>query len=155
MADTARTTTHVTTRQVLIAVATVLVLVALVVVRGPVTLLAAASVAVIVGVVLAVPPLLKDDGIDWDWLPDRGDEVPPEPGIATLRRLLSPTGSDTAAPGQLHDLVRAIAEDRSQGRGLGDGPLTAYLDGPPRRVDLREVESLITALEALPTRSPQ
>lgn len=136
----------------LLAVGALVILVLLVLARGPVALLAAASFAAITGVVLAVLPLLADDGIDWDWLPDRGTEVPPEPGIATLRRLLAPGATDAAAPGQLQDLVRAIAEDRSPGRDLPDGPLASYLDGPPRRVDLREAESLVTTLEALPTK---
>lgn len=148
MADHTRTSS----RPLLLTAAAVVALVLLIVLRGPVVLLAAASVAVMVGFVLAVPPLLRHDGIDWDWLPDRGDEAPPEPGIATLRRLLSPAASDTASAGQLQHLVRAIADDRADGRGLGDGPLAAYLDGPPRRVDLREVDTLITALEALPTK---
>ena len=130
---------------VVLAVATLL--------RGPVALLAAASVAVAVGFVLAVPPLLRHDGIDWDWLPDRADEVPPEPGIATLRRLLAPTATDTGAPAQLQELVRAVALDRTAGHGVSDGPLADYLAGPPRRLDLREVDTIVTALEALPTRS--
>ena len=127
-------------------------LVLLLVLRGPVVLLAVATVGVAAGLVLAVPPLLRHDGIDWDWLPDRGAELDPEPGIATLRRLLSPTATDATATGELQDLVRAIAEDRAQGRELDDGALAAYLDGPPRRLDLREVGTLITALEALPTK---
>ncbi|HET6969335.1 MAG TPA: hypothetical protein VFI44_13695 [Ornithinibacter sp.] len=148
MADRARTAS----RPLLLAAGGAAALVLLIGLRGPLVLFAVATVAVIAGFVLAVPPLLRHDGIDWDWLPHRGDEVPPEPGIATLRRLLSPTDSDTASAGELHDLVRAIADDRAQGRGLGDGPLVAYLDGPPRRLDLREVEALITALESLPTK---
>lgn len=127
-------------------------LVLLIVLRGPVVLLAVATVGVAAGLVLAVPPLLRHDGIDWDWLPDRGAELAPEPGIATLRRLLSPTATDATATGELQDLVRALAEDRAQGRELDDGPLAAYLDGPPRRLDLRDVDTLITALEALPTK---
>lgn len=129
------------------------VLVVVVLLRGPVALLAATSVAAAVGLVLAVLPLLRHDGIDWDWLPDRGTEVPAEPGIATLRRLLAPGATDTAAPGQLQDLVRAVAEDRSPGHDLPDGPLATYLGAPPRRLDLREVDILVSALEALPRRS--
>lgn len=146
--DRARTSS----RPLLLTAGAAVAVVLLILLRGPVVLLAVATVAVLVGFVLAVPPLLRHDGIDWDWLPHRGDEVPPEPGIATLRRLLSPTDSDAASAGELQDLVRAIADDRAQGRGLGDGPLAAYLDGPPRRLDLREVDTLITALEALPTK---
>lgn len=119
--------------------------------RGPVALLAAASVAVLVGIVLAVPPLLRHDGIDWDWLPDRAADVPPEPGIANLRRLLAPTAGDTTAPEQLQLLVRAIADDRADDRGHGRGRLAAYLDGPPRSLDLAEADAVITELEALPT----
>lgn len=150
MVDNARTAS----RPLLLAAGAAVALVLLIVLRGPVVLFATATVAVTAGFLLAVPPLLRHDGLDWDWLPDRGDEVPPEPGIATLRRLLSPTTFDTTADGQLHDLVRVIADDRAQGRGLGDGPLAAYLGAPPRRVDLREAETLITALEALPTKEP-
>ena len=128
----------------------VLVLLLLVVVRGPIALLAVAMVAVLAGFVLGVPPLLRDDGVDWDWLPARADEVPPEPGIAALRLLLAPSAGDTAAPGRLQDLVRAIAEDRAEGRPVG-ARLSHYLDAPPRRLDLAEAEALITELEALPT----
>ncbi|GAA4407926.1 hypothetical protein GCM10023168_24580 [Fodinibacter luteus] len=118
--------------------------------RGPVAILAAATVAVLTGFVLAVPPLLRHDGIDWDWLPDRAREVPPEPGIATLRRLLDPNDRDTDAPEQLQALVRAIAADRADGRPVGPGRLATYLDGPPRRLDLAEAEAVVTELEALP-----
>lgn len=127
--------------------AAVLVLVTLA--RGPVALLAAASVAVVAGAVLGLPPLLGHDGIDWDWQPRAGDDPPPEPGIANLRRLLAPAADDTGALGRLQDLVRAIAEDRTRGGPTGDGRLTAYLDGPPRRLGLDEVDSVITELEAL------
>jgi hypothetical protein len=140
-------------RSLLLLAGGVLALGVVALLRGPVALLAAASVAVAVGFVLAIPPLLRHDGIDWDWLPDRADEVPPEPGIATLRRLLAPTATDTGAPAQLQELVRAVAEDRAAGRGVGDGLLADYLAGPPRRLDLREVDSIVTALETLPTRS--
>jgi hypothetical protein len=119
--------------------------------RGPVALLAAASVAVAVGFVLAVPPLLRHDGIDWDWLPDRVADVPPEPGIANLRRLLAPTTGDTAAPEQLQQLVRAIAAERAGGEAFGHGRLAAYLAARPRVLDLAEADAVITELEALPT----
>lgn len=136
----------------LLLVAAGLVALALVVAaRGPVALLAVATVAVIAGFVLAVPPLLRHDGIDWDWLPDRAAEVPPEPGIANLHRLLSPTPGDTTAPGQLQQLVRAIAAERAEHGELGRGRLAAYLDGPPRVLDLAEADAVITELEALPT----
>ena len=124
----------------------------LTVARGPVALLAAASIAVLTGFVLAVPPLLRPDGIDWDWLPDRAQEPQPEPGIATLRRLLAPEADDSAAPARLHALVQAIADDRSGGTGYGNGSLSAYLDGPPRRLDLNEAGAVITELEALTTK---
>jgi hypothetical protein len=128
-----------------------LVVLALVVAaRGPVALLAVATVAVLAGFVLAVPPLLRHDGIDWDWLPDRAVEVPPEPGIANLRRLLAPTRGDTAAPEHLQSLVRAIAADRADGAAYGDGRLAAYLARPPRVLDLAEADAVITELEALP-----
>ena len=78
-------------RPLLLAGAGLAVLALVVAARGPVALLAVASVAVLAGFVLAVPPLMRHDGIDWDWLPDRVAEVPPEPGIANLRRLLAPT----------------------------------------------------------------
>jgi hypothetical protein len=119
--------------------------------RGPVALLAASSVAVIVGIAMAIPPLMGHDGIDWDWLPDRAVEIPAEPGIANLRRLLAPDATDTAAPAQLQQLVRAIATDRASNEEYGRGRLAGYLDGPPRALDLTEADALITELEALPT----
>ena len=97
----------------------------------------------------AVPPLLRHDGLDWDWQPRRTEDVPPEPGIANLRRLLAPAADDTGATARLQELVRAIAADRARGGPTGDGRLTAYLSGPPRRLDLGEVEAVITELEAL------
>ena len=118
--------------------------------RGPVALLAAASVAVVVGIAMAIPPLMAHDGIDWDWLPDRAVEIPPEPGIANLRRLLAPDATDTAAPAQLQQLVRAVAADRARGEEYGRGRLARYLEGPPRALDLAEADALITELEALP-----
>ena len=83
------------------------------------------------------------------WLPDRAVEVPPEPGIANLRRLLAPEPGDTAAPGQLQQLVRAVAEDRAPDRAYGRGRLAAYLAAPPRLLDLAEADAVITELEAL------
>lgn len=138
-------------RSLLLAGGGLVALVLLVLARGPVALLAVASVAVLAGIVMAVPPLLRHDGIDWDWLPDRAAEVPPEPGIANLHRLLSPTPGDTTAPGQLQQLVRAIAAERAEHGELGRGRLAAYLDGPPRVLDLAEADAVITELEALPT----
>ena len=137
-------------RPLLLAGGGLAVLVLLALARGPVALLAASSVAVIAGIVMAVPPLMRHDGIDWDWLPDRAVDIPPEPGIANLRRLLAPTAGDTAAPGQLQQLVRAIAADRANGEEYGRGRLAGYLDGPPRALDLTEADALITELEALP-----
>jgi hypothetical protein len=138
-------------RPLLLAGAGLAVLALVVAARGPVALLAVASVAVLAGFVLAVPPLMRHDGIDWDWLPDRVAEVPPEPGIANLRRLLAPTTGDTAAPEQLHLLVRAIAADRADGEAYGSGRLAAYLAARPRVLDLAEADAVITELEALPT----
>jgi hypothetical protein len=142
-------------RPLLLAGAGLVVLVLVVIARGPVALLAVASVAVLAGFVLAVPPLLGHDGIDWDWLPDRAVEVPPEPGIANLRRLLAPTAGDTAAREQLQLLVRAIAADRADGDDYGHGRLAAYLAARPRTLDLAEADAVITELEALPTQEPQ
>lgn len=138
-------------RPLLLAGAGLVALVIIVLARGPVALLAVASVAVLAGFVLAVPPLMGHDGIDWDWLPDRSVEVTPEPGIANLRRLLAPTTGDTAAPEQLQRLVHAIAADRADGEAYGRGRLAAYLGGPPRVLDLTEADAVITELEALPT----
>ena len=137
-------------RPLLLIGAGLVVLVLVVIARGPVALLAVASVAVLAGFVLAVPPLMGHDGIDWDWLPDRAVEVPPEPGIANLRRLLAPTAGDTAAPEQLQLLVRAIATDRAGGDAYGGGHLAAYLSARPRVLDLAEADAVITELEALP-----
>jgi hypothetical protein len=125
------------------------VLALLTVARGPVALLAAATLAVLTGAVMALPALLRHDGIDWRWMPGREDELPPEPGIATLRRLLTSSRTDAAAAAELQDLIRAIAEDRSPGGPPGTGPLVAYLAGPPRPLGLDEVEALITELETL------
>jgi len=140
------------TRPLVLAGAGVVVLVLVSIARGPVALLAAASVAVIAGFVLAVPPLLRHDGIDWDWLPDRALDVPPEPGIANLRRLLAPSPGDTAAPEQLQQLVRAIADDRADAGQYGNGRLAAYLAAPPRALGPTEAAAVITELEALPAK---
>jgi hypothetical protein len=126
---------------------------ALVALRGPVALLAVASVAVLVSVVAGVVPLLRHDGLDWTWQPGRADEVPPEPGIGRLRRLLAPGERDTTADAQLQELVRALAQDRAGTAPVaaadGRGALTSYLAGPPRRLSLDEVEGVITELERL------
>ncbi len=101
-------------------------------------------------------PLQRHDGVDWDWLPRGADEVPPEPGIATLRRLLAPGARDTGAPAALQALVRSIAEDRvglapgaDPGTRFGSGALARYLSGPPRPLPLSEAESVVTDLESL------
>lgn len=125
------------------------VLVLLTAVRGPIVLLAAASVAVIVTAVAYLLPLQRNDGIDWDWLPRRADDVAPEPGVAALRRTLAPGELDTGAAGRLHDLVGAIARERAPHGDIGPGPLATYLDAPPRRLGLDEVEVLVAALEDL------
>ena len=128
-----------------------LLVVLLTAVRGPVARVALGSLAVAVAGLAAVVPLLRSDGIDWDWLPRRADDLPPEPGIATLRRLLDPGERDTAAAGQLHALVRTSAEERS-GRPVdpaGGGPVARYLAGPPRPLTLDEVEAVVADLESL------
>jgi hypothetical protein len=150
VADTSR----VGLRPLLLAGAGLVALVLVVIARGPVALLAVASVAGLTGFVLAVPPLMGHDGIDWDWLPDRAVDVPPEPGIANLRRLLAPNTGDTAAPEQLQLLVRAIAADRAAGEAYGRGRLAAYLAASPRVLDLAEADAIITELEALPIQEP-
>ncbi|MEO5609006.1 MAG: hypothetical protein ABIQ92_05070 [Ornithinibacter sp.] len=133
--------------------------------RGSVALLAIATGAVGIGLLLTGIPLLRDDGIDWDWQPKRSDEVPPEPGVARLRLLLDPGGADPGAPERLQALVRALAHDRLSTRARVPGPdspapgpnttLTRYLADPPRRLDLDEIERVITDLESLtPRRTP-
>ena len=137
-------------RRILLAVAAAAcALIVVTVARGPVALLAAATLAVLVGALLALPPLLRHDGTDWTWRSRRTDDIPPEPGIATLRRLLDPATNDATAAVELHELVRAIADDRTRGRPLRVGRLSAYLSDPPRSLDLDEVDRLITELEAL------
>jgi hypothetical protein len=123
--------------------------------RGPVALLAAASVALIAAFALGLPPLLRADGIDWDWRPGRADEVVPEPGIAAIRRLLAPAKGDEEAAARLHELVGAVAADRAP-QGIPEGGrLAAYLAAPPRRLSTDEVDVLLTELEALfPKESP-
>lgn len=124
-------------------------LVLVTVVRGPLVLLAGATVLVVVGLV-GIVPLLRSDGVDWGWVPDRAQEVPPEPGIADLHRLLVADDRDTAAPERLRSLVRAIAQDRAGSLDrLPDGPVSRYLAAPPTRVRLDEVERLVADLEAL------
>lgn len=131
-----------------------LLVVVLVLARGPVALLAAASVALLAAFVVGLPPLLRQDGIDWDWRPGRADEVVPEPGIAALRRLLAPARGDDEATVQLHALVAAIAADRAP-RGLPQGGrLAAYVSGPPRRLSTDEVDALVSELEALSRKEP-
>ena len=130
----------------------VVLVVVLTVTRGPVALLAASMVAVLAAFVLGLPPLLRSDGIDWDWRPGGTDEISPEPGIANLRRLLDPAPGDTEAAARLHELVTALAADRSPHGPPTDSALGAYLAGPPKRLSPTEADAVITALEAL---SPQ
>ncbi len=99
-------------------------LVLVTVARGPVALLAATTLAVLVGAVLGLPPLLRHDGIDWTWRSGRTDDVPPEPGIATLRRLLDPARRDATAAAELQELVRAIADDRT--RAVAPSPQVGF-----------------------------
>jgi hypothetical protein len=137
-------------RRVLLAVlAAAVVLVLLTVSRGPVALLAAATLAVGTGALLALPPLLRHDGIDWRWRPGRTDDLPPEPGIARLRRLVRPAPGDLSAAAELQDLVRTIAEDRSRTGAPVPGRLSAYLSAPARTPDLGQLEALVTDLETL------
>ncbi len=129
--------------------AVVLVLVLLTLARGPVALLAAATVAVVAAFVLGLPPLLRPDGIDWDWRPGGAAEARAEPGIAALARLLDPAPSDTEAATQLHALVTALAADRAPHGVPAGGALSTYLTSPPRRLSAAEADALITELEAL------
>lgn len=121
----------------------------LVVVRGPVVLQAAAAVAVALSLIALAPTVLRSDHVDWAWFPRRGDELPPEPGIATLQRTLRPEARDTGAPQRLHDIVTRIAQDRDPRGEVGPGPLTSFLSAPPQPRSLDEVEVLVAALEAL------
>ncbi len=130
--------------------------------RGPVALLAVATTAVGAGLVLGVLPLLRDDGVDWGWRPDLRDDVAPEPVIATLRGLLAPTVPSAETDRRLQDLLRAIADDRLAARarsrpggGAGGDPspaLATYLAGPPRRLDLAEIDQIVTDLETITAR---
>ena len=131
--------------------AAVLVVVALVAARGLVALLAAATVVVLAAYVLGLPPLLRPDGIDWDWRPGGTTELRPEPGIANLARLLDPAATDHEAAARLHELVAALAADRSPHGPPRDGPLAAYLAAPPRRLSPAEAATIVSALEDLPT----
>ncbi|MFQ6172966.1 hypothetical protein ACK8HX_15250 [Oryzobacter sp. R7] len=142
-------------RSWLLTGALLVLVVVLVLARGPVALLAAASVALIAAFVIGLPPLLRPDGIDWDWRPGRADEVVPEPGIAAIRRLLAPAKGDDEAVARLHEVLGAVAADRAP-RGLPeDSRLAAYLAGPPRSLSTDEVDALVTELEALsPKESP-
>lgn len=132
--------------------AVVAVVVLVTVVRGPVALAAAATVALLAAAVVGVPPLLKPDGIDWDWRPGGADELRVEPGIANLRRLLSPAKGDDEAAVRLHELVTALAADRAPLGPPGSGPLVDYLGAPPRRLSAAEADAVITDLEQLSTK---
>lgn len=150
------------TRRPLLLVALGLAVLAIaVVLRGTVALLALATAAAVLALLLAGIPLLRSDRIDWDWQPKRADELRPEPGVARLRLLLDPGSADPAGPEQLRALVRAIAHDRLSTRSadlVQDPPpdpgsaLAHYLAGPPRVLDLAEVERIITDLENLTPR---
>ncbi|GIL35731.1 hypothetical protein [Phycicoccus sp. DTK01] len=129
-------------------------LVALVLVRGVVVLAAAAAVVLVVSLIGLLVPLQRDDGVDWDWLPRRADEVPPEPGIGALRRLLAPNRTDTSAPAELQELVRSLTAERlgaAAGRPATppDGALARYLAAPPRRLTPQDAEAVIADLESL------
>lgn len=150
-------------RRLALFLALAAVLTALTLARGLVVLAAAASVALVVAAVGAVLPLQRDDGLDWDWLPRRVEDAPPEPGIAALRRLLAPNRADTAAPAELHDLLGTLAAERVSSSGAPgaagttgrpDGPLARYLAAPPRRLTLAEVEAVLADLESFRTPPP-
>ncbi|QKE85350.1 hypothetical protein [Arthrobacter sp. NEB 688] len=135
------------------------VLVALTLARGVVVLAAAVAVVLVVALIGLLVPLQRDDGVDWDWLPRRADEVPPEPGIGALRRLLAPDRTDTTAPAQLQDLVRTLAAERLGGTPERpvtppDGPLARYLAAPPRRLSTQDAEAVIADLESLRPTQP-
>ncbi|PKW28040.1 hypothetical protein [Phycicoccus duodecadis] len=131
-----------------LAAGAVVLVVLLTLVRGPVVLQALAAAAVGVALIALVPVLVRRDDVDWAWFPRRADDVPPEPGIATLRRTLQPEPRDTGASERLHDIVTRIADDRAP-HGVPPGPLATYLAAPPRPTSLEEVERLVTELEAL------
>ncbi|NHA67285.1 hypothetical protein [Phycicoccus flavus] len=137
-------------RRTLALAGAVALVVVLTVLRGPVILLAAGTVGIVVGAVLVLLPLLRADPVDWDWRPDLEHDLPPEPGIAELHRTLAPTPRDTGAPARLHALVTVLAADRSPHGVGGDGPLATYLAAPPRPLGLPEVERVVADLEALP-----
>lgn len=136
-------------RPFVVAGALVAVVVLLTVARGSVALTAAATVALLAAAVVGVPPLLKPDGIDWDWRPGGADEVRVEPGIANLRRLLSPAKGDDEAAVRLHELVAALAADRAPLGPPRSGALADYLAAPPRRLSGAEADAVITELEQL------
>lgn len=147
---------HLTRGRVVGLVVAGVALVGLVLVRGVVVLAAAAAVVLVVSLIGLLVPLQRDDGVDWDWLPRRADEVPPEPGIGALRRLLAPNRTDTSAPAELQQLVRALATERLGGGGQGahgatppDGALARYLAAPPRRLTPQDAEAVIADLESL------
>ena len=129
-------------------------LVLLTLLRGPVVLLAAGFLVLAAVAGLRLLPLLGRDPVDWDWFPDRADDLAPEPGVARLRRLVDPPATDTAASRQLQELVRAVATDRLGDAPPGDGPLARYLSAPPRRLAVDELEAVLDDLEAA-TRPPK
>jgi hypothetical protein len=149
-------------RAALVGGGLLLVLALAVVLRGPVALMAVASAAAVIGLLLTVTPLLRDDHVDWDWQPLRADEIPPEPGVGRIRVMLLAGRDDAEAAARLQDLVRRLAEDRAgtasgrhtAGPGSAAGPtaLDRYLAGPPRHLDPDALDGVLTDLEALTPR---
>ena len=70
----------------------------------------------------------------------------PRSRAANASHQLRPSHTFGLAQGCVTRWVRSAQPD-----GLGHGRLAAYLDGPPRVLDLTEADAVITELEALPT----
>lgn len=145
-------------RRLALVVAALAVLTLLTLARGLVALAALTTTALVVCLVGMLLPLLRDDGIDWDWLPRAADEQAPEPGIARLQWLLAPRRGDPAAATELQELVRRLAHEQVAPHGrpgaeaaprFGDGPLARYLAGPPRTLTPAEAGAVLADLEHL------
>lgn len=155
--------------QVLLALAVAVVLGAVVsttpVLTNPVVLLACAALLVVLAV---LTQWLWQHQHGTDWSNSFTDKTPPrgtDPRITRLaERVDAAVGGDAVAQLQLHEAIRALAEERlRRHRGIdldGDdthraraalGPkLTAYLANPPTtRLTVAHVDEFVTTLEEL------
>jgi hypothetical protein len=137
-------------RRGLLLVGVAVVVLGLTAARGPVVLAAAGAVVLAVAA-YRVAEVIRPTRSDWRSTADVAVDY--EGRLDALATLLDPDGRDPDSPARLQSWFRQVASGRAPRRageapgGTPTTPLADYLDGPPRRLTVADVDRLLTDLD--------